>query len=478
MATKTIAPTAEADGTFGTSLDDALLGNGLVTVLLAGSDNPELFHFTTPGQGKKFQVGPGGLRLRAVPNSSVAPPIIKRPADPPIVTDDNYGLFFEPQPPTSEEIAAATWKLFTPPDPDKPPFEFDVIMRGSVSVRGIVFDCNMQNQEGIEDFNDTQIDQSAMLSFAGMTAKNVGENADGVARRIYVGFNSVTVRDCVLLNGGYTPDLSIPHADFYPHIDRVTLRDITSQRFKDHKRAAVELSGYPRHVTMRDLNVESIRAEVGANLRNRPRKDDEFVRSEWQINHVIAPKCNFSAGGDVFELNGQNLQCDISFKIPKDGRGTIRNSRLAVAPGNDNKFSRMHDFLFRNVEWHLKPNDMNIVNGIVPIGSPGCTIRFEENSFVIDGDTPGPTGQLFGTQSFNESAGSSMDIRFRNCVFPDQFGHPGEPPIARINAIGVWRFRKADLGDRPAESAIIVNESNGQLTESGAQVVATINAPP
>jgi hypothetical protein len=123
-------------------------------------------HYTNPGFRQMIPIGPRGLRMGSTtsPKSSVKA-VIRRPdhSIPPITGSLNYGLFFIPSPPTSTEKAAAVWK---PAQDSNGPFEYAVVMRGSISLGDLVVDCNMGNQ-GLESAPHDAAQHSAMIGFSG-----------------------------------------------------------------------------------------------------------------------------------------------------------------------------------------------------------------------------------------------------------------------------------------------------------------------
>ena len=64
---------------------------------------------------------------------------LDRPCEP----DENYGLFFVPERPTPDEEAQLTWR---PGSDAEGQIEFDVIIRGRITIDGLRIDCNMGNQ--------------------------------------------------------------------------------------------------------------------------------------------------------------------------------------------------------------------------------------------------------------------------------------------------------------------------------------------
>ncbi|QYN33686.1 hypothetical protein K1T35_35205 [Pseudonocardia sp. DSM 110487] len=126
--------------------------------------------------------------------------------------DENYGLFSVPERPTPDEEAQLTWR---PGSDAEGQIEFDVIIRGRITIDGLRIDCNMGNQGLAPSPPAPNVaEYSTMLGFRGraFTLSSPGE----VPRRIaYVGFESVELTNLVIENGGFSGDVWISRGGFY-----------------------------------------------------------------------------------------------------------------------------------------------------------------------------------------------------------------------------------------------------------------------
>ena len=167
-------------------------------------------HFTKPGRRNLIPIGAHGLSIAARP-SALEPVTIRRKDGSILLAqpDDNHGLFFVPARPTEDEQAQLTWH---PGSDAEGPIEFDVIIRGQITIDGLRIDCNMGNQGLAPPPALNVAEHSSMLGFRGHPYNNPGE----VPRRIaYVGFESVKLTNLVIERGSWVTSGS-PVATFTP----------------------------------------------------------------------------------------------------------------------------------------------------------------------------------------------------------------------------------------------------------------------
>jgi hypothetical protein len=462
MPTVTLEPTLSFDGSLEAAILSALAAGAPATVALRASPDATRNHYTSPGANRLIEVGAGGLKLLAAASNGALRPIVRRPARSIVApkTDGNFGLYFVPARPSDSELVSIEWKRHQGPTEE---VDFGVIMRGAVTVRGLTFDCNMDQQDGLKNLDATQIEHSAMLGFSGMRYQ--APKVNGLKRFVYVGFARVTVEDCLFIHGGFSDDLWINRGGFHPNISEVTLRDIISRDRVSKKRASITFSGLAQKVTLQNLNVESLRIEESGNLREDPRSEESFKLSRWKVTGVTAERASFTAKGDVYQLNVVGLEVTKNFGI-NEARGVIAQSKLMAGTGDDRRLIRMNNFLF-DVEWHFVPDAAGQVQGLRPMARNGkpCSVRFRNNRFVIDGSVAPEQmqGAIFDSGGF-QSAEAPVTFYAEKCIYPDQFGRDASRPIARVNALGTWRFLRTDFGDRPPIDAIQSNPSRGKVT--------------
>ena len=372
MATITLEPTTEFDGSLQTAIVDVLASGNPATVLLQPSSDGTLRNFTTPGHGNIIKVGPGGLRLFGATSTGGTRPVIERPKDSigPDQMDGNYGLYFIPSPPTADEQASIEWKQHIDPEGNaEKNFEFGIIMRGAVTIRGVIFDCNMGQQIHIPvDVQANQIEHSAMLGVRGHGY--TVSKSDEPKRIVFVGFERVTVEDCLFIHGGHSDELLIDRGYFHPNIGRVILHNIEARERINGKRASVDFTGLARLIIMQNLDVESIRLEPRGKTRQYPRNENIFRRCEMVATSIKAGRASLGAKGDACRFIGTDWEVTGRFSIT-ELRGNLSQSVVVPAPGQDSRMIGMHNFLFDQVEWRFKPNAEGLVIGLRPMSVTG-----------------------------------------------------------------------------------------------------------
>jgi hypothetical protein len=135
-------------------------------------------------------------------------------------------------------------------------FRIRIIIRGDIKISGITVDCNMGNQ-GLEGLPKSSVEHSAMLAFSGFTYK-APNGPQGQTRRVFVGFNSVTLTDIRLERGGFADDIWFPPGYFRPNIALAQLERVVSGRRVNPRRASVSFSGLTQNVKMKDCDLDSL----------------------------------------------------------------------------------------------------------------------------------------------------------------------------------------------------------------------------
>jgi hypothetical protein len=404
-------------------------------------------HFTKPGRRNLIPIGAHGLSIAAQP-SAPEPVTIRRP-DGSILAkpDDNFGLFFVPERPTPDEEAQLTWR---PGSDAEGQIEFDVIIRGRITIDGLRIDCNMGSQGLAPPPAPNVAEHSTMLGFRGraFTLSDPGE----VPRRIaYVGFESVRLTNLVIERGGFSGDVWISRGGFYPNIVHFVVDQVISTGRLNQKRAALDFSGLCRTVTITRSRVASIGLEhtTGITYDQLPRVQPDFVPSAWRIVDVATDGVDMGASGFVYEVEATHLTTRRFYYVDR-ASGTVSDSSLVV--DHRRRMNRLPGFEFHRVHWMLPPDADGHVRGLRPTSLQGdpCRVAFIDNTFRAPGAA---TGEIFDSQ-YSANTANSVDVTAIGCTYPDDFGADAARPIARVNERGVWRFALADLGTLDPDVAL------------------------
>jgi hypothetical protein len=454
-----ILPPSDSQDALVDGIAQALAGDG--TLLLQDGGVHGGVHFTRPGVNKHIAVGAGGLRIGSAGPSPLPPrsaalgeaqPVIRRPdhAVSASTPQLNYGLSFIPAEPTPDEIAQATWKTFT--DPGGHTFEFAVVMRGSIQISGLLIDCNMQNQ-GLESLPPHAAEHSAMLAFGGF---RYSVTHQGTPRVMCVGFESVAVDHLGFINGGFADDfwVNYPGGPFYPQINQVSIANVSSGPRLNQHRATLSFSSLAQRIIIEDANVQSLNAEQDHSWKDAPRRDDLFNKSLWSLQRIVADTMNFAMVGKVMAMQASNLATRSMFAISHAG-GTIANSALHVALGEDARFFLLDGMHFDGVTWLLPEDSSGTVGGITLACrfNDTCVATFTNNKFVAGKSI---RGQLINSAYSIGETKNKVALTFSKCVFAPFFGEPFFPDsaVARVNERGTWTFDEADIRNRPVDHAL------------------------
>lgn len=442
--------------------------------LLAGT------HLTTPGVRKKIRVPKNATLTVRTSSSAKTRPVILRPkqsvdAERP---DDNYGLFFAPEPPTPADVQGPTWKLFTPPKGSKEKkFEYLVLDGGSVEVRGPLIDCNM-NAQGLGKKDKNAVEHSAMLAFSG-DVFGWDPSPSGIPRRVFVTLKRVVVSRVSFVNGNHGDDLWISRGDFHPNIEEVHLSRIDAPSDVKRRRHTIGFSGHGLSVTLKEMDVHSIHLEVDSNWRERPRKDEDFVPSAWAMSSIQASKMSLDAGGHVYVVKATRMFVKTQFAISR-AAGEITKSSLPVfgdGQGEDRRVSRTSDFVFREVEWHYSRGKTGRIRplNLFTRFDEASTMRFIKNKFFLPtGYALLPKERLFDSGRDTNHPQNSINARFVNCGYPVA-ALQGEPKawLAKLFEHGTYRFAKVDLGALPVPGFVGAPKA-ATVVMAGPDVVVTV----
>ena len=414
-------------------------------------------HFTTPGVNQRIAIGANGLQIGAAPGESFPPSpktaaIIMRPDFPidPARPDSNYGLYFVPAPPIPDEIAAAQWKSHTD---DHGPFEFDVVIRGSIDMTGLGVDCNMGKQH-LEDLPKDAAEHSAMFSFSGQKYPTPA-GPSGVRRFIYVGFDRVSLKKMMFQNGGFADDVWFSRGYFHPNIEQVILQDIASKNRVNPRRATISFSGLSQSIQIKNAKIYSLHLEeLSAPWSELPRRDSVFKPSMWSLSNIEAQLIGLAAKGHVFKVRGVDITVSEQFGI-YEADGTISNSKLRVT--SERRLFRLQTMVFDQVTWYLPANANGIVAGLQPTAQYGdpCFVEFRNNTFVVEGAFS--SGQLIDSEYSRTVPKNHVRVICGGCSYPASFATKNFPDTHIIQAMerGTWLFETADFGDRDLAQAVV-----------------------
>lgn len=413
---------------------------------------------TKPGHLNVIEVDANGLTIASTGASPLPLNVrahtsrIKRPGHS-IASDFSYGLFFKPAKHTDTELVGVTWKPAT--DADGHPFEYTVLMRGNIHLSGLLVDCNMQNQ-GLETLDDVHTrEHCAMLGFSG-TRHKAANGPGEVPRWVYVGFESVTLQDIGLINGGYADDIWVKYDPvFHPHIERFIIERIESGERVDPHRDTISFSGLAHRISIHDAKVESLHAEQDGDWKDAPRRDATFSNAVWDLADIATEKMVFSIKGKVMSLAARRLAVRSNFQVNFAG-GLIADSTLRVAVGQDARFFRLDGMHFHRVIWQLPADANGVVGGIRPTCrfNDTCVATFTDNIFTAIGSVS--AGQLIDSEYSTQETDNRVTLTFSGCSYHATFGTAALPQtrIARVRERGAWTFRAADLGGRDPTVAL------------------------
>jgi len=427
--------------------------DGVPLLLEAGT------HFTKPGQNPPIEIGANGLRMGFAGRAGdpAGPAIVARPDGSldPKRPDFNHGVFLVPARPTAAEIKAVVWKTHQTAPKDAP-FEFGVILRGDIEITDLTVDCNMGAQ-GLADLEQHAAEHSSMLAFAGQ-GYNVAPSPSGVRRTVFVGFNSVTVKNVHTTRGGFADDIWFTRGYFTPNIENVIIENVTDSGRVNPRRATIGFSALCQHIKIHTVDVYNLHLEdSGETYDHQPRAGDLFQPSRWTLADVTAERMALIAKGKTYTVDATNVTVTGAFAVVQAG-GTIRNSVLHIGQGT--RLDRMNDFAFDGVTWHLSPDAAGSVFGVKPVSklTAECSVSFRNNRFLVDGTVR--AGSLVtsdlsvNTEDRSKDPGNRVTVSLIGCSYPEPFGRTAATPIAQARERGCWTFARGDFGDRKTDTAL------------------------
>ncbi|HUI55580.1 MAG TPA: hypothetical protein VLY04_11440 [Bryobacteraceae bacterium] len=426
-------------------------------------------HFTNPHSSEQIQVPATGLHIH-VQSPITARSIIKRPNGG-LDGDDQYGLFFIPAPPTQPEIAAAQWKRVFDRGAAKPPepnFEYEIVVRGDILIENVDIDCNIQNQPIQQQDPNNPWEHSAMLAFSGAlygssAALDFGQSPDGVPRRMYVAFRSVTVKSMNSENGGVADDIWISRGSFHPNIQQLTLDQIRAVTRRNPKRATIGFTELAAAVNITSCELDSLHVEDDVRWDTLPRQTPEFQKAHMNLNSIVTKKLDLGAKGFVLDLSATGITVTEEFTADQVS-GTLQNSIIHKAA---EPIARL-DMQFLKVQWKFPvlkdPLGKPFVRGLLAItrDAEPCRAVFRNNTFsVVDPMTADILGQLIDGDpvvAINNVSGNQVLLSFEACAFDPRFASDGfrNTHIAHPATRGVWTFQRADFRGVPLERALLI----------------------
>ena len=441
--------------------------NGEPLVLLPG------LHLTKPGLKPLTPIGPKGLVMGGKPGPLGAVATIQRPRqsvgnNPQHITDDNYGLFLIPSEPGKPEIDALEFHLHPPVPPLNIPFEFAILQRGDIKIGDIHLDCNMGEQK----LKPHSAAHSFMLGFSGASYPVAPAGPNQPERRVFVAFNSVTLGNIKLLNGGFADDIRIepgfvikPPGFFRPNIGRVEMSGITTGPRANGEGNSVRFGGLAQNVAVKNCNFDSLILEFDEDWSTFPGPPGPFQPSLWTVSGVEARAISFNTVGPVQTLKASNLDARESFTV-SNAAGQLSGSRLPLL-ANDVQLANLRQFLFQNCRFTL-PQIAGKVNGIDLVTKPGKTLsaRFEGCQFTTESAVQ--SGHLILSEHTGDPA-NRVTADFENCRYEPAFAKDANIFVANLGLSGDYTFLKSDFAGLDINKVIHMSQP-GKIIDQGATV--------
>jgi len=428
-------------------------------------------HLTRPGIQPLTFIGPKGLAMGGPPGpltvATIQRPNFSVGNNPRQITDDNYGLFFIPSPPTDPETAGLRFRFHPPTPPVNIPFEFAIIQRGDIKLGNFHLDCNMGQQR----LKAGSAQHSFMLGFAGASYRITPPGPNGLERRVFVAFNSVTLRNIKLLNGGFADDIRIepghdpdPPGFFRPNIGAVDMAEITTGKRVNGEGNSVRFGGLAQHVTIKQCDIDSLILEFDEDWSTFPGPPGPFQPSLWNVADVKARAISFNAVGPVQTLTAVKLDAITSFTV-SNAAGQV-SGNLTLLP-NDVQLANLRQFLFQNCVFNL-PQNAGTVNGLDLVTKPGRTLsaRFQGCRFTTASGAE--KGHLILSESTNDPA-NQVTADFENCGYGPALAN-SNIFVANLGLSGDYTFLKADFAGLDITKAIHFKSGSGQIIDQGATV--------
>jgi len=371
--------------------------------------------------------------------------IIKRPDYSITPTDNNYGIYMEPDNPTTEEVNAATWVTYNGES-------VGILLRGSIIFENLTIDCNMGFQT--MPSNKAQYEHSSMIGFAGRYY-NVTHN--GTTKKLYIGFKFVEFRDIRILNRGFSDAIWIGRGYFRPHIEELNFTNIQSYNNINQQRADIGFSGLVENANFYNITLDKIEAESNDSWLNAP-ATKEFMPAKFTMLNVSLKRFDFASKGQSLYLLADNLRTSEYAYLYQVG-GHLKDCIFFIDGGELRRMNRMSDPLFETCIFYIKPHSSGVVNGLRPEGfylnnvAEDCNVRFLRSRFIAVGNFT--SGRLIETTKTNTA--QKVNMTFDHCEFDERFTG-GTLKLALLREKGTVKF----IGGNVTASKI--DNSGGTLT--------------
>ena len=433
-------------------------------------------HLTKPGIKLVTPIGPNGLVMTSSNPGPLTFATIERLKDSvgnnrQHETDDNYGIYFIPSHPTKPELKTLQFHLHPPAPPLNKPFEFAIIQRGDIKIGDIHLNCNMGQQK----LKPKSAPHSFMMGFSGASYR-LPPGPNKIERRAFVAFDSVTLRNIKLVNGGFADDLRIepgfdpnPPGFFRPNIGLVDMAQITTGPRANGEGNSIRFGGLAQRVAVNNCDIDSLILEVDPDWSTFLGPPGPFQPSLWNVAGITARTIAFNATGPVQTLDAVNLEAKASFTV-RNAAGQISGSHLTFGP-NDVQLANLRQLLFQNCVFTL-PQKAGIVNGIDLITKPGptCSASFHGCEFTTAAAVQ--KGNLIRSESTKDPA-NQVTADLENCRYDPAFVPNVTIFVANLALRGDYTFLKADFAGLDIATAINFPKP-GQMIDQGATVLVHI----
>jgi hypothetical protein len=312
---------------------------------------------------------------------------------------------------------------------------------------------------GRQNLQPKDAPHSFMLAFSGASYPVPPGTNKKLERRVFISFNSVTLRDIQLKNGGFSDDIRIEPGsptssqprEFRPNIGGITITGITGVKRPNRGGNSIRFGGLAQNVLISNCALNSLILEVDPDWSTFP-GPSPFQPSVWHVSSIQARAISFNANGPVQSLIAQNLTARQSFTV-SHATGQILDSRLVLL-ANDVQFRTLREVLFQNCAFTL-PQPSGAVHGIdlqTHDGLP-CSVRFKDCSFTNNVGVV--SGQLIRTEARSTILSERVTANLENCLYPTAFTHADKTHhVAILNQKGDYTFLKSDFPNSDPSPAI------------------------